>query len=219
MAKVLPGLIFLGLVVCFPSTLNGQSTREDTQSWNEVQISVPVTKNIDLLFIGGLRIGRDISFPVDERIAVGFAFKTKYLTVSPGVFHINSQPFTNVGGYENRLVLPITVRIPVGKMVVSDRNLFEHRLRHPGVEATRYRNRLQLDYPVRVGKTELTLFVSDEVFFDWSVDEWVRNRFAAGVSKAWTRQFTTEVYYLRQNDGRSRPGDLHVIGTAVRVRL
>jgi hypothetical protein len=124
-----------------------------------------------------------------------------------------------VGGYENRLVLPITVRIPVGKMVVSDRNLFEHRLRHPGVEATRYRNMLQLDYPVRVGKTELTLFVSDEVFFDWSVDEWVRNRFAAGVSKAWTRQFTTEIYYLRQNDGRSRPGDLHVIGTAVRVRL
>lgn len=32
-------------------------------------------------------------------------------------------------------------------------------------------------------------------------------------------RYTGELYYLRQNDGRSRPGDLHVIGSVLRIRL
>jgi hypothetical protein len=28
-----------------------------------------------------------------------------------------------------------------------------------------------------------------------------------------------DLYYLRQNDGRARPGDLHVVGTALRIRF
>ncbi|MEJ7712427.1 MAG: hypothetical protein WKF84_21880 [Pyrinomonadaceae bacterium] len=57
------------------------------------------------------------------------------------------------------------------------------------------------------------MFVADEVFYDWSVDDWVRNRFTIGVSKVFNKTFTGDLYYMRQNDGRSRPGDLHVIGT------
>lgn len=220
MARAFRVLLFLAVVLLIPTNLNGQSTRDDTQLWNDVQIAVPVTKSIDLVFLGTLRIGRNISHPVDERIGVGFAFKVgKYLTLAPAYLHINVQPFRNVGGYENRLNLPITIRFPLGRFTVSDRNLFERRLRHPGVDATRYRNRLQIDYPVQVSKTKFNLFASDEVFYDWSVDDWVRNRFAAGASKAWTKQFTTDLYYMRQNDGRSRPGNLHIVGTNFRIRL
>jgi len=208
------------IIVLTSGIVSAQSTRADTQEWNDVQIYAPVTKTVDFVLFGMLRIGRNVSHPVDERIGAGFSFKLgKYLTVLPGYLHITTQPFKNTRLYENRMNVAAQLRFPLGKFTVSDRNLFERRLRHPGGDSTRYRNRLQVDHPVKLGDMAFNIFASDEVFYDWSFDAWVRNRFAAGVSKAWTRKFTTDLYYLRQNDSHSRPGNLHVIGTTFRIRL
>jgi hypothetical protein len=65
----------------------------------------------------------------------------------------------------------------------------------------------------------LSAFIADEVFYDWSFDAWVRNRFQVGVSRVFNKHFTGDLWYLRQNDGHSIPGDLHVIGTSLRFRL
>jgi hypothetical protein len=46
-----------------------------------------------------------------------------------------------------------------------------------------------------------------------------RNRFTAGITKTLTKKLSLDVYYMRQNDGFSRPGDLNVIGTSWKVRL
>jgi hypothetical protein len=108
--------------------------------------------------------------------------------------------------------------VPLGKYTLSDRNQFERRLRAAG-DSTRYRNRIQIEHPLKVGKTSVQLFASEEVFYDWSVDDWVRNRFAVGVSRKFNQHFTGDLYYMRQNDGRSRPGDLNIIGVTYRIRL
>jgi hypothetical protein len=208
------------MIVAISGLARAQSRRTDTQEWNDVQIYAPVTKTVDFVVYGTLRIGRNITHPVDERIGAGFSFKLgKYLTVVPSYLHITTQPFKNTRVYENRLNAAATLRFPLGRFTVSDRNLFERRLRHPGGDSTRYRNRLQIDHPAKLGKARFNVFASDEVFYDWSFNAWVRNRFAAGVSKVWNKQLTTDLYYLRQNDGHSRPGDLHVIGTTFRIRL
>jgi len=199
---------------------SASSLRSDTQQWSDIQVAVPLTKQIDFVLFGTLRIGRDVSHPVDERLGVGFAFKAgKYLTFTPNYLHITTQPFRNTSLYENRLSFPGTLRFPLGHFTFSDRNLFERRLRHPGRNSTRYRNRLQIEHPLKFSELKLTAFTSDEVFYDWSFNAWVRNRFAVGVSKAFNKHFTQDFYYLRQNDGHSLPGDLNVIGTTLRVRL
>ena len=105
------------------------------------------------------------------------------------------------------------------KFRLSDRNLFERRFRNPGATSTRYRNRFQVEHPVGPKKLGLSLYVADEVFYDWSVNRWVRNRFTAGASKVFNKHFTQDLYYLRQNDGVTIPGDLNVIGAALRLRL
>jgi len=175
---------------------------------------------IDFNVLGTLRLGRDISRPVDERIGVGFSFKFgKYLIVAPNYLHIGTQPIKGRRGWEDRLSLPVTVRFNVQKFRLSDRNLFERRFRHPGITSTRYRNRLQLEHPVGPKKLSLSLLVGDEVFYDWSINRWVRNRFTIGASKVFNKHFTEDFYYLRQNDGLSLPGDLNVIGTTLRFRL
>ncbi len=201
----------------------GQSqplSHTDTQEWNDVQLSVSLSKQVDFVLLGTVRVGRDISHPVDERIGGGFSFKAgKYLTLAPNYLHITTQPFKGQSLYENRLSFPATLRLPLGHFVLNDRNMFERRLRHPGGDSTRYRNRLQIEHPLNLGEAKFNVFVANEVFYDWSFNAWVRNRFTAGLSKAFNKHFTQEAYYLRQNDGHSRPGDLNVVGTTLRFRL
>ena len=192
----------------------------DNQQWTDVQLAIPVTSSIDFNMLGTLRFGRDISHAIDERAGVGFTFRFgKYVTVAPNFLAIGMQPFENRRGWENRLTFPITFRFNAGKFRLSDRNQFERRFRSNGVRSTRYRNRFQVEHPIGSDKVKLSLFVADEVFYDWSVDRWVRNRFSIGVSKVFNKHFTQDFYYLRQNDGVSVPGDLNVIGTTLRFRL
>jgi Protein of unknown function (DUF2490) len=195
-------------------------SQTDNQFWTDVQLAVPVTKIIDFNILGTLRIGRDISHAVDERVGVGFTFRLgKYVTVAPNYLHIGTQPFENRRGWENRLTLPVTLRFNAGEFRLSDRNQFERRFRSNGTRSTRYRNRFQVDHPIGADKLKLSLFVADEVFYDWSVDRWVRNRFSVGASKVFNKYYTQDFYYLRQNDGVSVPGDLNVFGTTLRFRL
>ena len=201
-------------------TAFGQVDRTDNQFWTDVQLAVPVTKNFDFNVLGGLRLGRDISHPVDERIGAGFTFRFgKYVTVAPNYVHIGMQPFPRRRIWENRLVLPVTLRLNAGDFRLSDRNQIERRIRNSGQRSTRYRNRFQVDHPIGNKDWQLSLFVADEVFYDWTVDRWVRNRFSIGGTKVFNKHFTQDVYYLRQNDGVSVPGNFNVLGTALRFRL
>jgi len=213
-------LVILCLLCIFVAKASGQVDRTDNQFWSDVQIAAPVTKNFDFNILGTFRIGRDFSHPIDERIGAGFTFRLgEHVTIAPNYVHIGMQPFPGRRIWENRLTLPVTLRFNAGDFRLSDRNLIERRLRNSGVNTTRYRNRFQVDHPVGDKDWHLSLFVADEVFYDWTVDRWVRNRFYVGGTKVFNNHFTQDVYYLRQNDGVSIPGDLNVIGTSLRFRL
>ena len=223
MAVIRGGLVALAvlLLISIPSVVRAQLLDQtDNQQWAEVQLAVPLSKTVDFNLLGVLRLGRDISRPVDERIGVAFTFKLgQYVTIQPAYLNIGMQPFEGRRVWESRLSLPVTVRFPLGKFRLSDRNLFERRIRRPGINSTRYRNKLQVEHPFGPKKMNLSVFIADEVFYDWSFDDWVRNRFQVGVSRVFNKHFTGDLWYLRQNDGRSIPGDLHVIGTSLRFRL
>lgn len=192
----------------------------DNQVWSEVQLSVPVTGAFDFNIIGGLRLGRDISRPVDERIGAGFTYRAgKYVSIAPHYLHIGMQPFAGRRIWENRLVIPATLRFNVGKFRLSDRNQFERRYRNSGIKANRYRNRFGVEHPIGPDEWGLSGFVTNELFYDWAVDRWTRNRFAVGATKVFNKHYTQDFYYLRQNDSFSVPGDLNVIGTVLRFRL
>ena len=195
-------------------------SRSDTQNWNDVFISVPVAGPVDFILQGTLRNGRDLTRPVDERVGIGFSFRIgKYLTVIPNYLHIDMQPFAGRRVSEERLSVNSTVKFSLGKFVLQNRHVFERRLRSPGIDTTRYRNRLQVDHPIGPAKKKVSLFVSEEIFYDWSFNAWVRNRFAVGASKVINKHFTLDLYYMRQNDSHSVPGDLHIIGSTWRFKL
>ena len=142
------------------------------------------------------------------------------MTIAPNYLHIGMQPFAGRRVWENRLSLPVTLRFNVGNFRLSDRNHFERRLRNSGVKPTVIETGFRSSIRSESTKLGLSLFVADEVFYDWSC----RSLGAATGSpwrarKVFNKHFTQDFYYLRQNDGFSIPGDLNVIGTILRFRL
>ncbi len=220
--------IFLAALTVF--TLNAaqaQTTppREDKQFWNETQLIKPLSKDKDLIIIGVLRVGRDFARPVDERIGAGLAFKpSKYLTIMPTYVYVDQQPFTGRRIKEHRVVFNATAKFKVGELTFTDRNLIERRVRHTSRDFTVYRNRLQLDYPARIGAFKFKPFIADEIWYSTQAGQqgrqgWFRNRISAGIIKQLSERFNAEVFYLRQTDGISFPGDVHALGTLLRVYL
>jgi hypothetical protein len=210
-------LILLTAATAAAQTLSPPQ-QADTQSWNDLQFTIPLNKEIDMILLGTIRIGRNVTHPVDERVGVNFRFNMgKYLSLTPGYLYIRMQPAARRNDSEHRFSFAATPRIPFKRFTITDRNMFERRIRSPQIDSTRYRNRLQIEVPFKPKDSKWLFFASDEVFYDWSLNDWVRNRAAIGVRKTFSKKLTVDFYYLRQNDGRSRPGDLNVIGTVFRL--
>ncbi|MGH9842587.1 MAG: DUF2490 domain-containing protein [Blastocatellia bacterium] len=195
--------------------------RDDNQSWNEVQLIAPIHKKADFMWIGVLRVGRNFDRPVDERIGGAVAFKpNKYLTLAPTYLYVAQQPFAGSKVIEHRLVANITGRFQLGKFTFTNRNLIERHVRHFSRDFTVYRNRLRIDYPVKIGSFAFKPFVADEVFYGASPGAqrgWTRNRIGGGIIRQMGEKSNFEIFYVRQTDGRARPGNVHAIGTLFRI--
>jgi hypothetical protein len=216
------GVLLTGIfVVCVVNaTAQSRVPKSDNQSWNDVQITVPMTKVVDFLGQVTLRLGDNATQTADQRWGVGFAFKVnKYLTFTPFYFHREARPPNGRHESEDRGTLGAVVKFPVGKFSISDRNWFERRWRDPQVNAWRYRNRILLDHPFQINKKKFTWFVSDEFFYDWSLHVWPRNRAAGGITHPFNKHVTLELYYTRQNDSHTRPGDLNIVWATWRIKL
>ena len=185
-----------------------------------VQFTIPLNKKTEFVVIGTLRMGDNITKPVDERwgFRVNYAL-SKYATLQTLYFHREARPPHGRHEIEDRGTVGANLRVPLGKFTFNTRNWFEHRWRDPQINAWRYRNRFQLEHPFKIGKTKFVWQVNDEIFYDWSLHDWVRNRFAVGVSHTFNKHVTLDTYVMRQNDGRSKPGDINIIGTTWRLRL
>src|SRR5260370_32016370 len=184
--------------------------KSDTQFWNDTQLTVPIVKTVDFVLTLTTRTRLNPSDLVYERWGVGWVIKVnKYLSFNPFYFHREAPPPHAKHESEDRLTLGAILRFPVKKFTVIDRNWFERRWRDPQVDAWRYRNRIQLDHPFTIKKAKFTGYVSDEVFYDWSQHDWVRNGFAVGANHAFNNHFTLDLYLMGQNDVRTQPRDIN----------
>ena len=209
-------LIFCFSLLSFPvfsQTDPNDESRTDNQFRGEVEVSVPIYKEFYLTAGGDLRVGQ-----VDKnrfvRGEIGALYKQKigkYLTIVPRYRYRAEQLFNGASSTENRLSADGIVNFMIRKFEITGNNLFEFRFRRSG-NSQRYRNRLKVSHPVKIGDSNVDLFASDEVYYEWEERAWTRNRLKIGFGKDLSERSGYEIYYMRQNDGFSRPGDLRVFG-------
>jgi hypothetical protein len=219
-SKVLFSLIAVVVCVIAVGKAQSQIPKTDNQSWNDVQVTIPLSKRTEFVLQGTLRLGDNLTDPVDGRWGIRFNHTLeKHVILQMLYFHREAKPPKGVSEYEDRLTIGANFRLPIQKFTLTTRNWFERRWREPQRDAWRYRNRIQLEHPFKIGEMKFVWQVSDEFFYDWSLHRWPRNRFAAGVSHTFNKHLTLDTFYMRQNDGFTRPGDLNIIGTTWRIKL
>ena len=196
------------------------SDDEDFQSWNDLQLTVPMSKQFDFFTKLTARFGKNVSRLNDGRYAVGFVWKpAKSLSISPFYWYVNARNSRSQFRTENRLNLAATYRFPFKKFGLTHRSTYEYRYRGVG-NSWRYRAALTFDHDLPkklIPKTKF--FFGDEVFYDSATAKFSRNRFSAGITKTINKHLSLDVYYMRQNDGYAHPGDLNTIWTAWKIKL
>lgn len=192
----------------------------DLQSWNDLQITIPVSKHFDVNTALTLRLGKNISWLQEGRLAAGITWKPNTsLSFQPSYNYIEARNSSGRFRNEHRLSFRAGYKFPVKEFGLSHRSTFEYRIRSSG-NSWRYRPSVTIDkdLPKRF-VPGMKIFVTEEPFYDSVSKKFARNRFSVGFSKSISKKLSFELYYLRQDDRRSRPGNLNVIGTSWKVKL
>jgi hypothetical protein len=217
--------LFLSLLLVILATqaARGQTSapvHSADQIWIEPQFAVPLNDHVDLVLLGNFHFGRSAERPVAEHASTGVGISAKvgkHVVLFPFYTHFENQTGRPVTNKEERLTLEATIKVPWRRFFLSYRQRFEYHWRAPPPNFIHERNRFQVDRSLKFHG--VTAFLANEVFYDTHFHGWTRNRAYLGISKRVNKYFTFEVYYLRQNDGRSHPGDLNVMGSTLKFRL
>jgi Protein of unknown function (DUF2490) len=218
----LPVEALLALAVAIiPCALLGQATgpypRQDFQGWVSIEGTHPLSEKTDFRMGADFRYSNNQGHLTYRRITAGFAYHwNRLVTVEPYYQYLTSDSFSGPAKPENRLALATTIGAPWKHWHVSDRNLGERRFLINGQE-WRYRNRLEFRRPVVWARKQLSVFAWDEVFYSSTIHRWYRNRLALGAGRKLSKRISVDVYYLRQNDGYSHPGDLNALGLTLKT--
>ncbi|MGI9036079.1 MAG: DUF2490 domain-containing protein [Pyrinomonadaceae bacterium] len=217
--------IFLILFV-FSTEIFARQT--DAQVWNDLQLILPLktvkdakNKNVDQIVLrldGVARLGRDVSFPVDNRVAATLDFRVnKYLKFSSGYLYRKFEQIPNRKSYETRLTFAANLEKKFDLFTFRHRSQIEYRFLNYRPNTEVYRPRFQLFYSLKHDKKEIFApFVSEERFYDFRQHKTTRNEFYAGVTRRLTRKVSLDLYYVRLN---TNPVNANALGTILKIRL
>ncbi len=182
-------IVFVLAVIGFGALSTRAQTidTDDNQFWNDVQITVPMTKEFDFTLTGTFRFGKNITRLNDRRIAVGFVYKpNKPWSFQP--FYLNIAARNASGRFltEHRLNFRATYRFPFKKFGLSHRSWAERRLRQPR-NSWRYRPSLTFEKDINKIIPDARVFLTEEVFYDSILKKFSRNRFSIGINKTLTK--------------------------------
>ena len=192
--------------------------QDDIQLWNDVQLNVPLAKKVDFWTSATIRFGKNVSRFNEGRYAIGFIYHpTKTWSFQPFYWSIKARDSRGRFREEHRFNLRIAYKFPIKTVGLSHRSILEYRIRNTG-NSWRYRPSLtfEKDLPKQF---KAKFYVTEEPFYDSTLKKFSRNRVTVGITKTLSKQLSLDIFYMRQNDGNSRPGDLNVIGTSWKIKL
>ena len=151
--------------------------------------------SIDIYVHPWVRLAKVRQFDLDDA-------KSRPLVLAVGYRYL---PEANGGAATNRLEPVATSRFPLGtKALITDRNRFDLDWKSGGF-TWRYRNRLQVEGPVRVGTYHLTPYAAVEPFYESQYGKWAETAIYAGFIFPIGKHVQLDTYYEHQNQTDKKP--------------
>jgi hypothetical protein len=191
----------------------------DSQLWSELDVTRAVSADLSVTGDFTTRLGNGLPNPSLTAGGLQFDYRIGAWTASVTGYYVSVSNAQS--GARSGIWLPgaaLTYRISFGDVAISDRNRVEQLERLPG-SPMRYRNRVTADWRLP-GEHALTdLFVTDEVFYDFSRGRWTRNRAQAGVQFHLTKNTRLQNFFMRQNSTYGAPDRLNVLGLTLQIDI
>jgi hypothetical protein len=215
---LVPGCLVIGLLsmgrpcvaqeVDVPGEHDGTGSVTAPSAW--LELVVPVHPRITLKPYG-FYIG-DLKVPVAQ---VDVSIRaTKFLTITPsymyysvpasGLNKLSPEPAGFTDSYhENQFRIDGTVSFLVRKFEISVRNMYVRRFRPGGADdLNRYRGRIVIAHPLKVGGSSWKPFASWETYYDGGGGGWDKDRIWTGVTLPLMKQVSFQPSYLwERSDG------------------
>ena len=191
---------------------------DDVQWWPDLLLNWHMKPTFSLNLFGTVRRGQHNDAPSATQLGGGFNWALhRNFSLASQYRHVVTTPTPTRRAEEERLHIDGTPRANLGAgFTFSDRNRVEFRHVN-GVFSMRYRNRSQIERPVRLtfnGQEQpITPYFSFEVFYDSRSRAWSRKQIYTGARVPLIKHVTFNGFYMRQFDAQARPGYLDVIGT------
>lgn len=193
----------------------------DFQDWNELDISASVTDAFDVTLVSKMRLSSEIENPARYAFGSDFKFRvSKHVILTPSYYYYAFRTSSGAFGHGHAPILAVTFLEARERWLLSDRSRFVGELSVTGKpDLWVYRNQPRVDRSFGPEQWSLSGFLWDEIFYYSAPDDKLRNRIAAGIRKGFSRTFAINLYYQRQNDNQSRPGNISTVGVLLEARL
>jgi hypothetical protein len=190
------------------------------QLWLQFDLTAPLTRNIDLTATVVERQGDGLPNPVLWGGGVTAEFRlSRHWSIGGGAYQVQARSATS--GQRRDLTLPLVYATGswiVAGLTLSDRNRLEQVLGAQG-NPWRYRNRLMLRRTLSGARVVRSIFLSDELFYDFDRHHITRNRAQIGLDVAALGPARPQVYLMRQDDASGQPRPLYVLGLGLKVSV
>jgi hypothetical protein len=192
---------------------------DDWQYWNQLAFKHEFNDRLSLDIASEQKWRDDAS---DFYLYNGFIIPTVRLTknVSLGAgYRCERRQEDNSWTTENRLFVPLTLKWAVQDWTIQLRNQLEYRDLENDQDRWRFRERIMLGHPVHLGGLTVTPFVSEELFYDVTVEQTEQNRVAVGLSIPRGEHMTFAVFYMNKADRDDHWSTANILGTEVAFKF
>jgi len=141
--------------------------------------------------------------------------RERYLWARVGYSRLSARAGTPES-HENRGILELTGRFPVGGEVWAVNRMRVDLRDKDGEFSTRYRLRLQLERETVLFGAVTVPYVNAEPFYDSRYDAVIRWRYETGIEIVMNPHWRIEPHYLRQEDSRSEPRHTNAFGLVLK---
>ncbi len=170
----------------------------DWQFWNTDAVEYKFTDRVKGKVETEFYFGDDMSDFFYRHVDAGASYKVA-TWFEAGLFYRFVQEKKN-GEWmdEDRPHINGTFLGTLGPVAWSDRNRFEYRMRENAEDNWRYRNRVRVSSAAKWTSLKIQPYVEDELFYDFTADDWNQNRVSAGLSTQPASWLKADLYYLLQ---------------------
>ena len=166
-----------------------------------------------------VRLGNDLPNPTLSAGGLQFDYRMGFWTASATDYYVCIRNAKT--GARTIVWLPaaaLSYQVDVGAFSLADRNRVEQ-LEGLAGSPKRYRNRASVYWRLAGDSVPTDIFITDEVFYDFSKDSWTRNRAQAGIQLHLDKKARLQVFYLRQNTTYGAPDRLNVLGLTLQLDI